>query len=259
MTNVAFRMGLVFSVCGLLSVPAEAQTIGGAMVSFLDSRVGTQIGGGRSSHLAIEALRVAGGEFYPGDLGADSPGSGDRVWGTLVTVISNSNNSWSDSAPDAAVQPGDVIQYCGGVILGNAAYREHFTSVVQSVNSANRPATVYQQNFGDNPSVQVASIDTTNLVAGSLYIYRPINRIDAPNVWKFTVVNNTSKTQTYSVQVDINTVNRVTGNGGSLISLKVETDGTVPAVVADTAYIYVENAKANEMYGSFVALRQLSP
>jgi hypothetical protein len=225
----------------------------------LDGTVGQRVGGGRSWHLATEGLRVAGGEFYPDDLGADFPNTGDLVWGTLVTIISCSNNNWSDAAPDAAVQPGDVIQYCGSAVIGNQVYHRHFTSIVRTINDANRPTSVYQQSLNGVNVVGIADIDTTLLTAGSLFIYRPIARTDSPNVWKFTVVNNTTTSFTYDVMVDITTVKAVSSAPGSLQAHKIETDGTVPAIVADIAYIYVENAKGNGISASPFTLRQLSP
>lgn len=253
MVRVAVRAGLAFLVCSLFSLPAEAQTIGSAMVSFLQSRVSTRVGGGECAHMATEALRASGGEFYPGDLGADSPSTGDYVWGTLVTLISYSNKTWSDSNPANACLPGDIIQYGSGTTIGSTKYNYRHTSVVSAVNTTkNRPTSVYQQNFGGVRTVKSATIDTTKLVAGWLRIYRPKARLDTANVWKFTVVNNAATSQNYTVMVGTSTVSSVSvtaaNTAGSFRVHKVTTTGTVPAVVDGAVSLYVQNAKGDEIY-----------
>lgn len=215
--------------------------------------------------MATEALRISGGEFFPGDLGVDSPSAGDYVWGTLITTISYANKTRSDSAPTIAVLPGDVIQYCGSVKIGTTTYPTRHTSVVKTVNTAtaSRPTAVFQQNFGGLRTVQTATIDVTKLIAGSLRIYRPKARLDATNVWKFTVVNNATTSQSYSVVVGTSTISTVAATAantaGSFRIHKVGSTGTVPAVVVGTASIYVQNAKANQIAGSPATLTQLTP
>src|SRR5438128_12058960 len=107
MRRYAIREVLALLICGFYCLTAEAQ-IGSSMVSFLQTKVGTRLGGGECAHMATEALRVAGGEFIPADLGADSPSTGDYVWGTLVTTISY-NKGVIDSNPTNLCQVGDVI------------------------------------------------------------------------------------------------------------------------------------------------------
>jgi peptide/nickel transport system permease protein len=87
------------------------------MLLYLDAQVGNTVGGGKASHLAIEALRVAGGEFCIEDLGADSPSAGDRVWGQLVTVLSSSNNAAADSAPDAVIRLFGILTYAAPIFF----------------------------------------------------------------------------------------------------------------------------------------------
>ena len=129
---IAFLAGLTFTL------PAEANTVGDSMAFYLSGQVGKRVGGGECAHMATEALRVGGGEFIPNYLGADSPSSGDYVWGTLVTVISYSNKTLSDSAPTVAVQVGDVIQYRNATISGTLF--AHHTSVVKSVTAGTSTA-----------------------------------------------------------------------------------------------------------------------
>ncbi len=247
-----------------LSTESHAQSIGESMVTFLDSKINTRLGGGECSHMATEALRVSGGEFFPGDLGANFPGAGDLVWGKLVTVISYSNKLTTDSAPTVAVLPGDIIQYCSSAKIGTSSFPKCHTSVVRTVNTAlaSRPTAVFQQNFGGVRTVKVASIDVTKLTAGSLRIYRPISRITATNVWKFTVVNNVATSQTYSVIVGVSavsTINLTTANTASSFRIhKVITTGTVPAVISGAASIFASNAKGNAILGSPITISQLS-
>ncbi len=273
MTLFLFRAVLAIVVCSVFSAQAEAQTIGSSMVTFLNGNIGVRIGGGECSHMATEGLRVSGGEFYPGDLGADSPSTGDYVWGTLITKITVTSTTSgkittykvSDSAPTVSVLPGDVIQYVGGVKLGTTSFPTRHTSVVYTVNTAtaSRPTAIFQQNFGGVRTVKTASINITTLTAGSLYIYRPKVRIDASNVWKFTVVNNCTTSQTYAINVGTSTIGTLSSTAantaGSFQVHKVGTTGTVPDVAIGTAYIYVQNAKGDQFAGSPVALTQLSP
>ena len=263
--RVVWRASLALMICAASSLPAEAQTIGSSMVTFLNGKLSTRLGGGECAHMATEALRVGGGEFYATDLGADSPATGDYVWGTLVTTISFST-VWADSNPTSACLVGDVIQYGAGTKIGTATYTARHTSVVQTVNTTkNRPTAVYQQNFGSVRTVKSATIDVTQLTAGWIRIYRPKARVDGTNVWKFTVVNNATTSQTYTVMVGTTTVSTVSdtaaNTAGSFKVHKVTTTGTVPAVVNNSNSIYVQNAKGDEIYNpttSTLGIRQLA-
>lgn len=262
--RVVWRASLALVICAASSLTAEAQTIGSSMVTFLNGKLSTRLGGGECAHMATEALRASGGEFHQPDIGADSPAAGDFVWGTLITTISLVNKVRTDSTPTAACLPGDIIQYGTGTKIGTATYARH-TSVVQTVNTSNRPTAVFQQNFGSVRTVKVATIDVTKLTAGWIRIYRPKARVDGTNVWKFTVVNNATTSQTYTVMVGTSTVSTVSATAantaGSFRVHKVTTTGTVPAVVNNANSIYVQNAKGDEIYNpttSTFGIRQLA-
>src|ERR1700739_3132423 len=105
MIRLALRITIALAVSLLLGPRAEAQTIGSSLVSFLKSKLGTRVGGGECSQMATGALRVGAAELIPNDLGADAPNAGDYVWGKLVTVISCSNKTWSDSNHSVACEP----------------------------------------------------------------------------------------------------------------------------------------------------------
>lgn len=255
--------GLFFTMMAPLDAFAQTSNYGAAMVDYLTARQSQRIGGGDASDMAIEALQVSGAEFYSGDLGADYPSSGDTVWGALVTTIARDDGNVVDSAPSTDVQPGDVMQFCDDVKIGDKDYPEHFTAVVKTVSGdgAARPSSVFLQNLNDNRTVQVANISTSQLQHGSLRIYRPVTRRDAPNVWKFTVVNNIGSSQAYTIMVGTEAVKVVNSAGanatGSFFVHRIETTGTVPAIVNGDAYLYVQNATGDEFYGSPLAIRQL--
>lgn len=268
MSRVIWRASLALMFCGAGSLPAEAQTWtgGGALVTFLNGKLSTRLGGGECAHMATEALRACGGEFVAADLGADSPATGDYVWGTLLTTISY-GTAWTDSAPTAACLPGDIIQFGIGTKIGTTTYAVRHTAVVQTVNTAtaSRPTAVFQQNFGGVRTVKTATIAVTTLTAGWIRIYRPKARVDATNVWKFTVVNNATTSQSYTVMVGTTTVSTVSATAantaGSYRVHKVTTTGTVPCVVNGANSIYVQNAKGDEIYNpttSTFGLRQLT-
>jgi hypothetical protein len=262
-----FRAVIAFAACIAGSLPAEAQTIGNSMVTFLNGKLNTRAGGGECANMATEALRVGGGEFVPYYLGADSPGTGDYVWGTLVTVISYANKTRSDSNPTAAVLPGDVIQYRSATISG-VSYAHH-TSVVHTVNTlaASRPTAVFQQNFNNVRTVQSATIDTTKLTAGWIRIYRPLARQDATNRWQISIVNNATTSQTAKIMVGTaiaSTLSLTAANtAGSFTTYYIATTGTLPCLVLSNGQsLFLQNAKSDDICNptsSTIGLLQLSP
>lgn len=254
---------LIFSVS--FTLPAQAQSIGDAMITYLNGKVGARVGGGEASHLASEALRVGGAEFYSGDLGEDSPGNGDKVWGTLVTLIQVTDGTWSDSNPDNPCQPGDVIQFGGNAIISGTTYPGNFTAIVKTINSYNRPGSVFQQNLGGVRTVQTASIQAKGLTAGWIRVYRPVTRVDEVGTWKFSVVNNSASSQVYTVMIDVDIVSTVTATAantsGSYLVHKITNDTIVPCVVNGDNTIYLETGKGNEIYtddAGAVDLRQIA-
>lgn len=261
----ALRSTIFVGICLQFTALANAQSIGDSMVASLADKLNSRIGGGESDHLASEALRIGGGEFVPSDLGDDFPSSGDKVWGDLVSVISCNNGRWFDSNPTNDCLPGDVIQF-GSAVIDRVNYPQQFTGVVFTVNSSGRPSSLFLQNFNGNRVVQQASIDTGKLTAGWLRIYRPLSRIDRFNEWKFTIVNNDSRSRTYELLDGVDTVITATlsaaNNSGSYQIHSVTTDGTVPNFLLynQTSY-FIEMAKGNEIFWSpnGLAVRQLNP
>jgi hypothetical protein len=276
-----FEMSQMTRAClvGLITWTATAMPayadIGSSMVTLLQGRIGTRMGGGECAHMATEALRISGGEFYPGDLGADSPNSGDSVWGTLVTTISYSTK-WTDSNPTNHCLPGDVIQYRNAVFTTSTTVKgktttttvscPQHTSVVSTVNTGGRPTAVFQQNFNNVRTVQTASIDTTKLTAGWIRIYRPKARKDTVDVWKVSVVNNASTSQKVDVTVGTSVLFSLSltqaNTAGSYAVYEVTTTGTVPCnVLSNGTSVYSQSAKGDNIYNptsTTVGIQQLS-
>lgn len=243
---------LAFVISLSCTLPAQAQSIGASMVTYLTGKVGARVGSGETTDLASEALRVGGAEFYQGDLGDDSPSDGDKIWGTAVTTIQVTDGVWSDSNSAVVCQPGDVMQFGGNAVIGATTYPAHFTAVVKTVNAYGRPGTVFQQNLGNVRTVQTATMHVKRLTAGWIRIYRPITRVDEVGTWKFSVVNNSASSQVYTVMIDTDTVTTVTATAantkGSYFVHKITNDTIVPCVVNGDNTIYLETSKGNEIF-----------
>lgn len=244
-------LGVVMALTPVMAAAQEsAGSIGNAVVTFLNSRLDQRVGGGSAWHMATEALRIGGGEFIPAELGTDTPWEGDRVWGTLVTKISR-NENWSDSAPEASVLPGDVIQFHDAE-FGELALPQRFTAVVAEVNELGRPSKVFYQNLNQVRKVQKVTFDATTLTSGWMRIYRPKARVDRPDEWKFTVVNNRGSEQEYDVMVGIDTALCNTASTSNTYgSFQVHwmlTNGTVPNLLHHSGGSYfLETGKGYEI------------
>lgn len=265
--RTALQSGIFALIC-LGCLPAQAGTIGSSMVGFLQGRVNTRVGGGDCEDMVVEALRVGGGEFTPGDLGDDAPGTGDTVWGAPVTVISCAT-TWNDTNPASPAQPGDIIQFNSAIFTYSPTSvvktAGHHTAVVATVDADGRPTSIYQQNFDGVRAVRTADIDTTKLTDGWLRIYRPKGRADGTDQWKVTVANSTPAPQTFTIMVGTTVIGSVTltaaGSPGSFVVKDLVTDGTVPALVlSNGTTLYLQTAKGNRIYDGrdgTVEVRQL--
>jgi hypothetical protein len=153
--------------------------------------------------------------------------------------------------------PGDIIQF-GSAEFGTTKLDAHHTAVVKDVGlstilGGSRPSTVFHQNFANNRTVQLATMDVKHLTAGWLRIYRPKVREDVTNTYKISLVNATSDAQHVKVMVDnavINTFDLTADNtAGSFLCYTVSTTGTVPCLVLNdnTTTIYLQTAKGNSI------------
>ncbi len=220
------------------------------MVSYLNSRLNQRVGGGECWHLATEALRVANAEFIPQELGADAPAAGDLVWGSLVTTITPGGSA-AESVGNRSCQPGDLIQF-GSAEFGETVLPLHFTAVVAEVNEQGQPKSMFLQNWKGERTVKKVAMDPTALTAGWMRIYRPIARIDRPAEWKFTVVNNDASSQTYDLQVGVESHGlfspAAVNTSGCYRVHWIVTDGTVPNVVSsDGVSYFLETAEGYEI------------
>jgi CHAP domain len=168
------------------------------VVSFAQSHLHQKVGGGECAHLANEALRVAGADFVGHD-----PGKGDYTWGTLVTTITPGRDSST-----AASRPGDIIQF-QNVKTSGGWTADHHTAIVAAVDSHGRPTQVYEQNVGVNGKgagthdrterLDPIVLNSKTITAGTIHIYRPTRRVDSPGKVQFSVVNDTSSSQTVTL------------------------------------------------------------
>lgn len=179
LTKPPVVMRVLAILAALVTTQSARADIGANMVNFLKDWPGFRLGGGECSHLASEALRVAGGEFARSQIGGDFPNTGDYVWGDLVKIVEFKNGRWSDSNPSTRVRPGDIIQYRDAkFVFSNATHLfPHHTSVVKMVDGTGTlPALVFEQNVRGDRSCQVHTINAKKLSAGWIRIYRPIAR-----------------------------------------------------------------------------------
>lgn len=234
---------------------SQAKTLNQNIVTFLNGKVGTRVGSGAYA-LATEALRVAGAEFISSDLGADSPSAGDYVWGTLVKTVSVTSGVRTDSAPTAAVQPGDIIQYRNATFTysTNSRTAAQHTSIVSMVNVSGQPTEVFQQNFNGVRSVTKAAIDLNKLTAGWVRIYRPKARVERTGEYKITIVNNVAGMQSATLNVGTSTISTFslgTANTASSFSTRWLTTSstTLPTIVLPNgSTISIVTAGGYEIY-----------
>ena len=249
----------------------QAQAINQSIVTFLAGKVGVRVGGGECAHAATEALRVSGGEFMPTDLGADTPSTGDYVWGTLVKIVSCTNGKWVDSSPTAKVLPGDIMQYGNTtIVIGNSTWTAtHHTSIVAAVNTAGMPTFIFEQNVNGVRTIQKDAMDLTKLKAGWIRIYRPKARLDKTGRYKCTIVNNMPTSQSVAIKFGTQTLGSLgltQANTASsyLVEMVMSSSATAKFTLALStgSSITIDNAGGYEVYagtGGKAAIRKLTP
>jgi hypothetical protein len=170
-----------------------------AVLKYCESKEGKRVGSGECSHLANEALRVAGAEFTQvaadGQRVPDSPGAGDYVWGTKVKTYSFDPMSKKvlDSDPKMKCLPGDILQF-RDVKTSNGFIFPHHTAIVRTVDEAGNPTGIYQQNIQtpkgtDGRFVQKSQLQTMKMISGRIMVYRP-EKATNPLPMQFTLTNN---------------------------------------------------------------------
>src|SRR5262249_47771093 len=101
------------------------------------------------------------------------------------------------------IRPGDITQF-RNVSLSNGAMYWHHTAVVASVDAQGRPTAVYEQNIGlagggADRRDRLDALDLSQMVSGTVHIYRAVRRQDAPGKVQFSVVNDTGRAQSVTI------------------------------------------------------------
>jgi hypothetical protein len=252
-----------------VQVAPAIPTLNQKVVSFLAARLNTRIGGGECAHLASEALRAAGAQFITSQstigTGADYPNPGDYVWGTFVAQVSATNGHVSQTTTKTPIVPGDIIQY-DNAHFSDGSYATHHTSVVQAVNAQGLPSVVYQQNFASKRYETLNPLDLSKLTSGFVRIYQPVARSAVANLYEYSVVNNSSTSQTYSASIGSyvsRTTLTATNTSSSYTNQYFTTakGSAAPTLKVGNSSITVSDNAAYEIYGSgsAVAIRRINP
>lgn len=272
----------------LLLMPSMAfsQVINQKVVRYMLSNKGDQIGGGEPSDAVSEALRVSGGAFTSADLGSDYPSDGDRMWGTPIKFLSYANDKFADSNPATQVHPGDILQYSGTKFVyvttkgrkstTTTITTNRHTAVVSKVDKKGvLPIEVYEQNGPTNLStastreIGQSSIDFGALRAGWVLVYRPKVRVDAPQKYQVSLVNNTSSAKAPVLKSGLNTVMNLSLDPANRTSSYIGMWATAPApdkvlklVLPNGSSMAIENGCGYEIYtrsSGVVSIRKLAP
>lgn len=198
---VAVGVGLVLAWSRQLQSADSPPALNAAVIKYCESKLGKRVGGGECSHLANEALRVAGAEFTQtgadGKKIPDSPNPGDYVWGTLIKTYSvdEKTRKVTDSDPKVKCLPGDIIQF-RGVKTSEGVTAPHHTAIVRTVDDAGNPTGIYQQNVNqvkgaDGRVVVKATLNPAKLIRGSMLVYRPEPATN-PMPYQFSLTNNSN-------------------------------------------------------------------
>ena len=238
-------------------VAPAASDIGDRMAAYLDAHLGQQGGGGECAHLAVEALRASGARFaWLGGTTSDYP------WGRLMTQVTGGASGAVSSNPAAPLRVGDVIQYT------NARFRDgttagHHTSIVAAVDWAGQVTAVYQQNFNEARYVTRQPLDLSQLIAGSVKVYRPLARTPVAGRYQFTIVNNTGAPVTAVDRAGTGVAAYSLTRGDSAWSYQHRTwsttGGVRPTITVAGKTIAVQDGAAYEVYvraGGSVAIRK---
>lgn len=151
------------------TAPTPAPTLNQAVATAVASTLGTTVGDGQCTALAIAALQAAGAQAQPTP---DTP-DGDYAWGQLVATLTPQSHSL------AGVEPGDIVQFRNAYEFdagpgGSYAWQSasHHTAVVVGV--VGDTLEVLQQNVNGAHVVQAGAWNLDGLQAGTLWVYRPV-------------------------------------------------------------------------------------
>jgi hypothetical protein len=171
--KVTFRNPDVAGVSGVTS-----SALPSAVLAFVESRLGMQVGDGQCGTLAVLALQSAGAVPWT-QLGPTGP-TADYVWGSLVLEeVGSAGGGQAVAGSYANVQPGDVVQLSNAdFVLNTPTYQSfqeypHHTAIIESY-LGNGRFSVLQQNVNGNMTVQRGVLDFTQLTTGTVWVYQPV-------------------------------------------------------------------------------------
>jgi hypothetical protein len=154
--------------------PAPLPALNEKVVAFAREKLGTSVGDGSCTSLAVAALKAAGARPYP----MAEPG-GEFTWGEPV-----------ESFKEAL--PGDILQFHKAVFRGRKNlpggrwmtwFQEypHHTAIVEQVSKGGKSVAILHQNVTfqgkdakEAKNVQKASFPVDSLKEGTVRIFRPV-------------------------------------------------------------------------------------
>ena len=146
--------------------------LAGLVLAFAEGHLGTQVGDGQCTSLAIQALQSAGAQFDFGVWGSQA----NYVWGTPVLVALGHGRGGSAAMGSyAAVEPGDVVQFCNADFSGSGSAQmfPHHTAIIEAY-LGNGKFSILQQNVNGDMTVQHAVINFSQLRTGTVWVYQPV-------------------------------------------------------------------------------------
>lgn len=228
------------------AVVAAAPSLGDRMGDFLNSKLGKRVGGGECAHIATEALRVAGADFTR----TEASGTQDYVWTTNRIARLTQGSQLAGKV----FKVGDILQYNNATLRsGGTSKLLHHTQVVAAVDSRGRITKVYEQNVNGNRTVQKHDmLDLSKLNGGSVSIYRAVARANPAGLREFTIVNNTSSSKTYTLQIGSSNFSSTltaanTANSYSTRTATFSGNATVKLKIGNSS-ITVEQGAAYELF-----------
>jgi hypothetical protein len=155
--------------------PAPLPGLNEKVLAFARTSLGTSVGDGSCTSLAIAALKEAGARPFPED-----PGDGDYVWGEPVESFK-------------AALPGDILQFHNAVFQGKkflsprrwtSWHQEypHHTAIVSRVKPGAKVVVIVHQNVTikgkdgkETKNVQETEVPVDSLQKGGwVHIFRPV-------------------------------------------------------------------------------------
>lgn len=142
------------------------------VLTYASQHVGQTVGSGECAELADEALKAAKAKAY--GTWADSPQSGDYVWGKKLATVTPTNFSVEPNL----LQPGDIIQIRNAKFVEKAGpmtttyTATQHTAIIEQVKTDGSEITLLEQNSNGKRFVTRKTIRLNTLKAGTIWVYR---------------------------------------------------------------------------------------